>query len=72
MKILDRHYWAAGFMRYRLSNGWFIDGARLAGMYYGGWKYSIWEPGASPEGHAAFRGGASTLRAAIAKIEGKG
>ena len=57
--------------RYRLPNGWFIDRDELVSMRYHGYKYSLWEPGASKptwpgaSGCAAFRGGHSTLAGAL-------
>lgn len=61
----------SGFKRYRLSNGWFADGASRSYGYHQGWKYSLWEPGAGPLGGAAFRGGAPTLKLILAVANGK-
>jgi hypothetical protein len=56
--------------RYILSNGWFIDGSRTrAHRHYSG-TYSLWEPGADPSGCAANRGGAPTLKLALAVANG--
>ena len=63
------HQWAHA-KRYRLSNGWFIDGATVSHGYYGSDKYTLWEPGASPAGCAALRGSAPTLALMLAVANG--
>jgi hypothetical protein len=60
----------SGFKRYRLSNGWFIDGAWARHAYHHDWKYSLWEPGGDPSGCAGFRGGGPTLALALAVANG--
>src|SRR5215475_10701143 len=59
------------FNRYRLSNGWFIDGATRKHGEHGGWKYSLFEPGGHPSGCAGLRGGAPTLALALAVANGE-
>jgi hypothetical protein len=52
---------------HRLSNGWFIYGAKHRGHYSNGHKYGVYAPGRSPGGFAAFVCGADTLKAALAR-----
>ena len=61
--------------RYKLPNGWFID--KDLPRLNGGRRYTLWEPGAGDEvgrvkGRtyriAAWRGGADTLKAALALV----
>jgi len=59
-----------GFIRYDLSNGWFIDGATMSYRRVMGYKYALFEPGGDPSGCAAFRGGAPTLKLAVAVANG--
>jgi hypothetical protein len=66
IQVNRREVFRAGWIRYHLSNGWFVDGARLRGQYSGPWKYGIYVPGGSKEGHALLIGGADTLKAALA------
>lgn len=66
MRVVDKWNIGDHTTRYRLENGWFIDRANTNAHRAYGYKYSLWEPGASPTGGAAFRGGSSTLKAAIA------
>ena len=61
----------AAFKRYRLSNGWFIDGATRSYAYHAGCKYSVWIPGGDPSGCAGFRGAAPTLALAVAVANGE-
>lgn len=56
-------------VRYRLSNGWFMDKALVScHRYLPGQDYSVFEPGASPGGFAAYRGGGHTQKEAMAAI----
>jgi hypothetical protein len=51
------------FTRYRLSNGWFMDKDRnMHQRYHRDDVYSLWEPGASVSGCAAYRGGGKTKK----------
>jgi hypothetical protein len=59
-----------GFVRYTLSNGWFIDGATKSYRRHMGYKYALFEPGGDPSGCAGFRGGAPTLKLAVAVANG--
>jgi len=59
-----------GFIRYDLSNGWFIDGATKSYRRHYGDKYALFEPGGDPSGCAGFRGGAPTLKLAVAVANG--
>ena len=61
----------SGFKRYRLSNGWFIDGATSAYRQVGSWKYALYEPGGHPSGCAGYRGGAPTLALTLALANGE-
>lgn len=58
--VIGREEWPS-FVRYRLSNGWFADRAKVAAYRYGDHAYDVWEPGGSPSGGAAHRGSAPTL-----------
>ena len=56
-------------VRYRLSNGWFMDRAKyITHRHYSDQAYAVWEPGASPGGFAAYRGGGHTQKEAMAAI----
>ncbi len=56
-------------VRYRLSNGWFMDRAKvLCHRYLPHQVYSVFEPGASPGGFAAYRGGGNTQKETLAAI----
>jgi len=59
-----------GYTRYQLSNGWFIDGAQTTAHRHGRDKYTLWQPGGDPSGCAAPRGGAPTLKLALAIANG--
>lgn len=62
---------AAGGSHYRLSNGWFIsreDRPHRQAVSGDGQKYQIWEPGGAIGGGARFRGGASSLKGALALL----
>lgn len=63
IRIESREPQVCGTIRYRLSNGWFIDGARVRAHFSQGYRYGIWKP-AMPS--AVFLGGADTLKAATA------
>ena len=67
--VTGRTPWS-GFIRYHLSNGWFIDGASLFYRRHMGYKYALFEPGGDPSGCAGFRGGAPTLKLAVAVANG--
>jgi len=62
-----------GTRRYQLPNGWFVDRAKLRGQAF--FRVTVWEPGAGEEIKcndgtsyriAAFRGGGTSLRKALA------
>jgi hypothetical protein len=64
--VVRREVYANGKVkRYRLANGYFIDGSQSPHHQYHNYRYSIWAPGMGPGGIAAFRGGASTLAKAV-------
>ena len=50
-------------VRYRLSNGWFMDYSKIrCHRYYPEHPYSVFEPGASFGGFAAFRASGRTQK----------
>ncbi|MCU1305195.1 MAG: hypothetical protein JWQ87_5479 [Candidatus Sulfotelmatobacter sp.] len=57
-----------GLKRYRLSNGWFIDFAKVKAHNCYGYPVTLWQPGAGPTGIAAFRGGGKSLRDVLALL----
>jgi hypothetical protein len=66
VRIEHRQPQACGTIRYRLTNGWFIDAAKHRAHYSFGHRCGIYKPGAHPSGCAAFLGGADSLKAALA------
>ena len=56
-------------IRYRLSNGWFMDRAKVACHRQNpDQAYAVFEPGASEGGFAAYRGGGHTQKEALTAI----
>jgi hypothetical protein len=66
IRIESRQVLGAGIIRYRLSNGWFIDGAKHRGHYTYGHKYGLWLPGGDPSGCAAAIGWGDTFKEVLA------
>ncbi|MFL6141696.1 MAG: hypothetical protein ACJ72N_07475 [Labedaea sp.] len=62
LMVESRESRACGTTRYRLSNGWFIDGAKRRAHYSYNFRYGVWAP-AMP--HANFMGGSNTLKGAL-------
>lgn len=66
--VTSKQYWPNESIRYRLSNGWFMDKDPHTCHRHYGYLYSLWEPGASESGGAAWRGGGNTLKVTLAQI----
>jgi hypothetical protein len=60
---------ADGHTRYHLSNGWFIDHERVTGRRsVSSEPFSVWAPGAGPDGIALRLFGGTGLRAVLRRL----
>lgn len=63
--VIAREPLVNGTVRYRLSNGWFIDRASRVSTRHMGYLYTVWAPGQGEGGIAKFLFGADTKAAAL-------